>query len=145
MRLKYAIWMVEIMMQYMKRQSSYKVHLNAISNEKLSEPLCDSVNKGLTSVKLIQPSKALKEYTIKFNTSTVVFRTMQLTRRDGTIRTKVYTDPQAWGCKVSYRDTWPWHTEVMNHYTLITKQFILFNKWLSNMYILIKKSKHKIY
>ena len=36
-----------------KLQSSYKVHLNTISNRKLSDPLCDSVNKGLTIVRLL--------------------------------------------------------------------------------------------
>ena len=37
---------------YMQRQSSYKVHLNTISNRELSDPLCDSVNRGLTLVRL---------------------------------------------------------------------------------------------
>ena len=32
----------------MQRQSSYKVHMNTISNGELSDPLCDSVNRGLT-------------------------------------------------------------------------------------------------
>ena len=40
--------MVEIMTEYMQRQSSYKVHLNSISNGELSDPLCDSVTRGLT-------------------------------------------------------------------------------------------------
>ena len=40
----YAIWLVKIMMLYMQRQSSYKVHLNTISNGELSDPLCDGVN-----------------------------------------------------------------------------------------------------
>ena len=35
-----------------KLQSLYKVHLNTISNEELSNPLCDSVNRGLTLVRL---------------------------------------------------------------------------------------------
>ena len=30
----------------MQRQSSYKVHLNMISNGELSDALCDSVNRG---------------------------------------------------------------------------------------------------
>ena len=37
---------------YMQRQSSYKVHLNTISNGELSDPLCHSVNRGLTLVRL---------------------------------------------------------------------------------------------
>ena len=37
----------------MQRQSSYKVHMNTISNGELSDPLCDSVNRGLTLVRLI--------------------------------------------------------------------------------------------
>ena len=32
----------------MQRQSSYKVYLNMISNGELPDPLCDSVNRGLT-------------------------------------------------------------------------------------------------
>ena len=36
----------------MQRQSSYKVHLNTVSNGELSDPLCDSVNRGLTFVRL---------------------------------------------------------------------------------------------
>ena len=36
----------------MQRQSSYKVHLNTICNGELSDPLCDSVNRGLTLVGL---------------------------------------------------------------------------------------------
>ena len=36
----------------MQRQSSYKVHMNTISNGDLSDPLCDSVNRGPTSVRL---------------------------------------------------------------------------------------------
>ena len=31
-----------------KQQSSYKVYLNTISDRELSDPLCDSVNKGQT-------------------------------------------------------------------------------------------------
>ena len=37
----------------MQRQSSYKVHMNTISNGELSDPLCDSVNRGLTLVRLV--------------------------------------------------------------------------------------------
>ena len=33
---------------YMQRQSSYKVHLNTINNGELSDPLSNSVNRGLT-------------------------------------------------------------------------------------------------
>ena len=36
----------------MQRQSSYKVHMNTISNGELSDPLCDNVNRGLTLVRL---------------------------------------------------------------------------------------------
>ena len=36
----------------MQTQSSYKVHLNTISNGELSDPLCNSVNRGLTLVRL---------------------------------------------------------------------------------------------
>ena len=36
----------------MQRQCSYKVHMNTISNGELSDPLCDSVNRGLTLVRL---------------------------------------------------------------------------------------------
>ena len=36
----------------MQIQSSYKVHLNKISNGVLSDPLCDSVNRGLTLVRV---------------------------------------------------------------------------------------------
>ena len=36
----------------MQRQSSYKVHMNTISNGELSDPLCDRVNRGLTLVRL---------------------------------------------------------------------------------------------
>ena len=36
----------------MQRQSSYKVHMNTISNGELSDPLCDSVNRGLTLVRV---------------------------------------------------------------------------------------------
>ena len=35
-----------------KLQSSYKVHLNTISNGELSDPLCNSVNRGLTLFRL---------------------------------------------------------------------------------------------
>ena len=35
-----------------KLQSLYKVHLNTISNGELTDPLCDSVNRGLTLVRL---------------------------------------------------------------------------------------------
>ena len=31
-----------------KLQCSYKVHLNTINNGELSDPLCDSINRGLT-------------------------------------------------------------------------------------------------
>ena len=48
LRLKYAIWLVEIM----QIQSSYKVHLNTISNGELSDPLCNIVNRGLNLVRL---------------------------------------------------------------------------------------------
>ena len=48
LNLKHAIWLVESMTQ----QSSYKVHLNTISNGELSDPLCDSVNIDLTLVRL---------------------------------------------------------------------------------------------
>ena len=34
-------------------QSSFKVHLNAISNGELSDPLFDSVNRDLTLVRLL--------------------------------------------------------------------------------------------
>ena len=44
--------MVKIMMKYMQRQSAYKVHLNTIVFGELSDPLCDSVNRGLTLVRL---------------------------------------------------------------------------------------------
>ena len=37
----------------MQRQSSYKVYMNTISNGELSEPLCDSVNRGLTLVRFL--------------------------------------------------------------------------------------------
>ena len=37
----------------MQSQSSYKVHMNTISNGELSDPLCDSVNRGLTLVRLL--------------------------------------------------------------------------------------------
>ena len=50
MRLKFAIRLVEIMTQY----ANYKVHSNTISNGELSDPLCDSVNRGLTLVRLQQ-------------------------------------------------------------------------------------------
>ena len=40
----------------MQRQSSYKVHMNTISNGELSDPLCDSVNRGLTLVRLYAPT-----------------------------------------------------------------------------------------
>ena len=36
----------------MQRQSSYKVHMNTISNGELSDPVCDSVNRGLTLIRL---------------------------------------------------------------------------------------------
>ena len=36
----------------MQRQSSYKVHMNTITNGELSDPLCDSVMRGLTLVRL---------------------------------------------------------------------------------------------
>ena len=39
-------------MKYMQRQSAYKVHLNMIGNGELSDPLCDSVNRGPTLVRL---------------------------------------------------------------------------------------------
>ena len=48
--LKYVIWLVEIM-THMQIQNSYKVHLNTISNGELSDPLSDSVNRGLTLVR----------------------------------------------------------------------------------------------
>ena len=44
LRLKFAIRLVEIMTQY----ANYKVHSNTISNGELLDPLCDSVNRGLT-------------------------------------------------------------------------------------------------
>ena len=37
----------------MQIQSSCKVHLNTISNKELSDPLWDSVNRGLTLVRLL--------------------------------------------------------------------------------------------
>ena len=39
-----------------KKQSKYmyKVHLNTIRNGELSDPICDSVNRDLTSVRLIK-------------------------------------------------------------------------------------------
>ena len=36
----------------MQRQSSHKVYLNTISNGESLEPLCDTVNRGLTLVRL---------------------------------------------------------------------------------------------
>ena len=36
-----------------KLQSQYKFHLNMIRNGELSDPLCDSVNRGLTLVRLL--------------------------------------------------------------------------------------------
>ena len=44
--------MIEIM-THMQIQSSYKVHLNTISNGELSDPLSDSVNRGLTLVRFV--------------------------------------------------------------------------------------------
>ena len=38
----------------MTQYANYKVHLNTISNGELSDPLCDSVNRGLTLVRLQQ-------------------------------------------------------------------------------------------
>ena len=45
----------------MQRQSSYKVHMNTISNGELSDPLCDSVYRGLTSVRLINNSQSIAQ------------------------------------------------------------------------------------
>ena len=47
----------------MQIQSSYKVHLNTISNGELSDPVCDSVNRGRTLVRLVvfQPKYSLYE------------------------------------------------------------------------------------
>ena len=36
----------------MQIQSSYKVHLNTLSNGEISDSLCDNVNRGLTLVRL---------------------------------------------------------------------------------------------
>ena len=36
------------------KTSSYKVHMNTTSNGELSDPLCDSVNRGLTLVRLVK-------------------------------------------------------------------------------------------
>ena len=44
----------------MQTQSSYKVHLNTICNGELSDPLCDSVHRGLTLVRLCGLSKQVK-------------------------------------------------------------------------------------
>ena len=43
LRLKYAIRVVKTMKQY----SNNKIHLNTISNGELSDPLCDSINRGI--------------------------------------------------------------------------------------------------
>ena len=45
------ICLIEIMTQY----ANYMVHLNTISYGELSDPLCDSVNRGLTLVRLHCP------------------------------------------------------------------------------------------
>ena len=39
----------------MQTTNFYKVHLNTISNVELSDPLFDSVNRGLTLVRLPGP------------------------------------------------------------------------------------------
>ena len=36
----------------MQRQGLYKFHLNTISNGEFSDPVCDSVNRGLTLIRL---------------------------------------------------------------------------------------------
>ena len=43
-----------------KLQSLYKVHLNMISNGELLDPLCDSVNRGLTSFSQIANATYLR-------------------------------------------------------------------------------------
>ena len=45
----------------MQRQSSYEVHMNTISNEELSDPLCDSVKRGLTLVRLVKMLQDFKK------------------------------------------------------------------------------------
>ena len=46
----------------MQRQSSYKVHLNTICNGELSDPICDSVHRGLPLVRLHCMRTTIKEY-----------------------------------------------------------------------------------
>ena len=48
MRLKYATWLVEIMTQY----TNYKVHTKFTWTRSVN-PLCNSVNRGLTLVRLL--------------------------------------------------------------------------------------------
>ena len=52
----------------MRRQSSYKVHLNTICNVELSDPLCDRIKRGLTLVRLSYDKQYNMKYTscIKF-------------------------------------------------------------------------------
>ena len=47
---------------YMQRQTSYKVHMNTTSNGELSDHLCDSVNRGLTLVRLIFTGANIQQY-----------------------------------------------------------------------------------
>ena len=52
----------------MQGQSSYKIHLNTMCNGELSDPLCDSVNRDMTLVRLVtfQPLIDLNVTDVKF-------------------------------------------------------------------------------
>ena len=61
----------------MQIQSSYKVHLNTISNWELSDPICDSVDKGLTLVRLEVHEHCTKR-TVSFLLSNLVSNYMYI-------------------------------------------------------------------
>ena len=75
----------------MQIQSSYKVHLNTIRNGELSDPLCDSVNRGLTLARLELPLQICNKDNVfnvyKAGVHTCTFGGM---RRQGVILEIVY-------------------------------------------------------
>ena len=64
----------------MQKQSSYQVHLNTICNGVLSDPLCDSVHRGLTLVRLGVPTGFVKKTILPLYVSIIflIFRMLWL-------------------------------------------------------------------
>ena len=73
----------------MQTQSSYKVHLNTICNGELSDPLCDSVHRGLTLVRLLLSQSVSPSVSKVFTFST--FAPEQLAQFSTNIDAKYFT------------------------------------------------------